>query len=107
MSARRQARAGGGTSALEVDGRRLTPPAELLDADHPLWADRDRYLTWMAARGWTPTPMDRAGASTHPHNRRNDASDQWAREQSGAFSSYVGDHRHIDWNKLRRAGLVT
>jgi hypothetical protein len=99
---RRQARASQGAATVRIDG--AAAPAELLDPDHPLWRDTPTYRAWMADHGWADAlPVaERLGARSHPHNRRNYASEAWALE-AGVFLTSPG---HADWNQLRRAGLI-
>ena len=94
-------------------------PAELYDADAPVWHDLDLYLAWMTKHGWEkhlPAEdrwqlMSRPGGLTyesdrrwlegiaihdgHPANRRNNAAASWGR-QNGVTS----------WHRLREMGLI-
>lgn len=80
-TARRRARAGTVTATeIEVGGRKVAPPAEVLDPGHALWADGERYRGWMTERGWIVPPADRLpGSSASPVNRRNAAAAAWGR----------------------------
>lgn len=76
-------------------------PAELCDAEAPVWHDRGLYVEFMAARGWDLPAPERLGAGTHPANRRNYAADAW-----GVENGVTTSPGHADWHRLRELGSI-
>lgn len=92
---------------------RANAPLELLDPDAEVWRDRDRFLAYLAERGWPVPARDRlrvvhpelAGrGSTAPgaapvmaRYRRMHAAGQWAREHGLALNG----SGQPDWDALR------
>jgi hypothetical protein len=95
MSVRRAAR----TAAAALSELPGSPPCEMLDADHPVWADDELYRAFCGRMGYERNDLPVAerlqGSSANPSNRRNCASVAWGRHNG--ISS---------WHQLRTMGLI-
>ena len=76
-------------------------PADLADPDAPVWADRDRFLTYLAEHDYPAGAS--AEAETSPGRRRQKAAEEWA------VSSGIVNPRwpaFPDHHRLRELGVL-